>query len=61
MFSKDLKENYPFLTNYFESGISSTKRALSHSILLFGTDIKAQYRFAKETARILNCSEDADD
>lgn len=61
MFAKELKENYPFLTNYFENGIKSSTRALSHSILFYGTDIKAQYKIAKEISRILNCSEDGDE
>jgi DNA polymerase III gamma/tau subunit len=60
MFSNELKEKYPQLTNYFKNGIKSKTRSLAHSILFYGTDIKAQYRFAKEIARILNCSENAD-
>lgn len=57
MFKKDLTEKYPFLTHYFEEGIKHNVRALSHSILLYGTDIKAQYDLASEIARLLNCKE----
>lgn len=55
MFAKDLKEKYPFLTEYFEQGIKNTKRAVSHSILFYGQDISIQYNFAIEIARQLNC------
>lgn len=52
-----MKEKYPFLTQYFEGGIKHSSRALAHSILLYGNDIKAQYNLAQEIARILNCKE----
>lgn len=61
MFSSNLKENYPFLTNYFENGLKSKTRAISHSILFYGTDISAQYKIATEISRLLNCSEDCDE
>lgn len=61
MFKKDLKEKYPFLTHYFEEGINHPARALSHSILLYGIDIKAQYELASEIARLLNCKEAKDE
>jgi len=57
LFNSTLKEKYPFLTNYFEVGINHTERALAHSILLYGNDIKSQYEFAQEIARLLNCKE----
>lgn len=57
MFAKDLKEKYPFLTEYFESGIKNPDRNLAHSILLYGQDISAQYALATEIARLLNCRE----
>ncbi len=57
MFSKHLKEKYPFLTNYFENGIKSKAHSLSHSILFFGQDTQVQYEFAIEIARFLNCKE----
>lgn len=55
MFKQDLKEKYPFLTEYFEAGIKNSTRSISHSILFYGQDIKTQYEFATEIARILNC------
>lgn len=57
MFKQELKEKYPFLTNYFEQGLKNKKKSLSHSILLYGQDIQAQYDLATEVARLLNCSE----
>lgn len=57
MFNSTLKEKYPFLTNYFEVGLNHAERALAHSILLYGNDIKAQYALAQEIARLLNCKE----
>lgn len=55
MFEQDLKEKYPFLIEYFEAGLKSSSKALSHSILLYGHDISSQYKIATEVARILNC------
>lgn len=57
MFEKDLKKKYPFLTDYFEQGLKNNERALAHSILLYGQDIKAQYKIATEISRLLNCKE----
>lgn len=57
MFTKDLKEKYQFLTEYFEQGIKNTSNSLSHSILFYGQDISAQYALATEIARLLNCHE----
>ena len=57
MFSQNLKEKYPFLTEYFEAGLKNTKRSIAHSILFYGHDIESQYEFAIEIARLLNCKE----
>lgn len=57
MFKQELKERYPFLTQYFEGGINHPSRKLSHSILLYGNDIQSQYELATEIARLLNCNE----
>lgn len=57
MFNQDLKEKYPFLTEYFEQGLKNDNRTLAHSILFYGQDIQAQYDLAQEIARILNCKE----
>ncbi len=52
-----IKEQYPFLMKYFNSGINKHSKKISHSILFYGSDIKAQYDLALEIARMLNCSE----
>ncbi|MDD3436436.1 MAG: hypothetical protein PHC64_04705 [Candidatus Gastranaerophilales bacterium] len=57
MFKQDLKEKYPFLTEYFEQGLKNAFHPLAHSILFYGQDISAQYEFATEIARLLNCKE----
>lgn len=57
MFREDLKEKYPFLTDYFEAGFKNKLRTIAHSILFYGHDILAQYELATEIARILNCKE----
>lgn len=54
----NLKEQYPFLMKYFNSGISSQDRQISHCILFYGSDIQAQYELALEIARMLNCTGD---
>lgn len=54
----NLKEQYPFLMKYFNSGISSQNRQISHCILFYGSDIQAQYDLALEIARMLNCTGD---
>ena len=45
------------MTQYFQGGIGHATRALSHSILLYGNDLKSQYDLAQEIARLLNCKE----
>ena len=57
MFKQILKEKYSFLTNYFEQGLLNKKRNIAHSILFYGQDIEAQYEFATELARLLNCKD----
>ena len=52
-----IKEQYPFLMKYFNSRINKHSKKISHSILFYGSDIKAQYDLALEIARMLNCSE----
>lgn len=56
-----LSDKYPFLTNYFESGINNPDKRISHSILFYGTDLNAQYTLATEIARLLNCTGDKSD
>lgn len=53
-----LDEKYPFLMKYFNSGVSSQDRKISHCILFYGSDIQAQYELALEIARMLNCTGD---
>jgi len=57
MFNQNLKEKYPFLTDYFEECIKNPSRNTSHSILFYGQNISTQYSLATEIARLLNCSE----
>lgn len=52
----NLKEEYPFLMKYFNNGISSQNRQISHCILFYGSDIQSQYDLALEVARMLNCT-----
>ncbi len=56
-----LSDKYPFLTNYFTEALSQTNRPLPQSILFYGNDLDAQYTFAKEIARLLNCKNDKSD
>ena len=57
MFTKDLKEKYKFLTEYFERGLKNSSRSFAHSILFYGQDVSAQYALTLEIARLLNCQE----
>ena len=50
-----VRENYPFLINYFTKGIENENKNVAHCILFYGTDIQAQYDLALEIARMLNC------
>lgn len=43
---------------YFNNGINSTGKNIAHCILFYGSDIQAQYDFALEIARMLNCTGD---
>lgn len=56
-----LSDKYPFLTNYFETGINNPEQKISHSILFYGTDLESQYILATEIARLLNCTGDTSD
>lgn len=58
MFKSELKAKYPFTTSYFEQGLNNKNRSIAHSLLLYGSDLNAQYEIAIEIARILNCSDD---
>ena len=54
----NLKEEYPFLMKYFNSGIKAGQKNIAHCILFYGSDIQAQYDLALEIARMLNCTGD---
>lgn len=54
-YSSDIRERYPFLTKYFESGINNPDKNIAHCILFYGSDLDAQYKMALEIARMLNC------
>lgn len=56
-----LSDKYPFLTEYFTGALTAKERALPQSILFYGNDLDAQYTFAMEIARLLNCKEDKKD
>ena len=57
-----LSDKYPFLTDYFTKALSDSNRALPQCLLFYGSDLEAQYTFATEIARLLNCQKDkADD
>ncbi len=54
----NVREQYPFLINYFSKGIENSEKNIAHCILFYGTDIQAQYDLALEVARMLNCTGD---
>lgn len=56
-----LSDKYPFLTDYFTKALSSEQHPLPQSIVFYGNDFSAQYTFAQEIARLLNCNEDKSD
>jgi DNA polymerase III delta prime subunit len=49
------------LTDYFTKALSSKQHPLPQSIVFYGNDFSAQYIFAQEIARLLNCNEDKSD
>ncbi len=50
-----IREDYPKLIEYFESGINNPEKSIAHCILLYGNDLNAQYQIVLEVARMLNC------
>ena len=58
MFHPILKRKFEYLTNYFESAFSNTKRGFPQSLVFYGQDSVAQYCLATEIARQLNCQKD---
>lgn len=56
-----LKEKFPYLTNFLETGLNSEKKSISHSIIFYGMDVLAQYYLSVEIARLLNCKQQGDE
>ncbi|MEI7473219.1 MAG: hypothetical protein WCK67_00435 [bacterium] len=55
LFSDFLKQQQPFITEYFESLFSVNPPKLANAYLLTGSNIMMSYYIALETARALNC------
>ncbi len=51
-------DDYPFLMDYFRTGVQSSDKNIAHCILFWGNDIDAQYELALEISRLLNCKLD---
>ena len=56
MYSEELKTEQPLVTKFFEAALTSQKRKLAHAFMFTGNDIMAQYNFAIQTAKMLNCT-----
>lgn len=59
MIKQILKEKYELSSKFFENAIKESR--LFHSFLLTGQNPYAQYAFAMEIARILNCQNNGDE
>lgn len=57
-YNSEIFQKYPKLLEYFENGIHSEDKNISHCLLFWGPDILSQCELALEVARLLNCSED---
>lgn len=53
-----LKNKYPYLSNFFEQIILSSKTNIANSLVFYGSDVLAQYYFALNIAKALNCLKD---
>lgn len=51
-----IRDKYPFLMKYFESGVNMKDKNVAHCILFYGSDLQSQYDLAMEIARMLNCT-----
>ncbi len=56
-----LSDKYPYLTDYFTKAVNNTSKPFPQSIVFYGNDLEAQYVFAKEIARLINCQKDKTD
>ena len=54
-YNDSVKEKYPDIIKYFESGIFSEDKNIGHCLLFWGGDITSQCEIALEIARLLNC------
>lgn len=50
-----LKNKYPYLTSFFKTIFDSEKQNVANSLIFYGSDILAQYFFALNVAKSLNC------
>ncbi len=57
-----LKNKYPYLSNFFSQIIKSSNINIANSLVFYGSDVLAQYYFALNIAKALNCqkSKEAD-
>ena len=55
MFITEFKNNFPFLSKFYEAAISDNASKMSHAYILTGSDSMAQYYAAIQTAKVLNC------
>ena len=54
-YDSSVREKYPEIIKYFESGIYDESKSIGHCLLFWGEDITSQCQIALEIARILNC------
>lgn len=57
-FKMQLCDEYPFLTDYFNTAITNSNRNIAHCLLFYGNDIQTQYDLALYIARLLNCKKE---
>lgn len=55
-YNSEISKKYPELLKYFETGIHSENKNISHCLLFWGPDITSQCELALEIARLLNCT-----
>ena len=53
---EEIKEQYKFIANYFSALLENDKFDIPNSIILYGSDILAQYYIAMLIAKNANCS-----
>lgn len=50
-----LENKYPYLSNFFNQILKSPKQNIANSLVFYGSDVLAQYYFAIDLAKSLNC------